>query len=141
MGRALVRAYDLFQDRFEAEIRARGFEDFRSADVSVISRLPVDGGVRVTDMAQAAGITKQAMGKLVHGLELRGYVTREPDPVDGRALRVTLSSRGLDLLTAGRGVIEEIEAEWTEILGARELNRIRRALLKLSDSLGPPDTL
>ncbi|MDQ3032032.1 MAG: MarR family transcriptional regulator [Myxococcota bacterium] len=141
IGRALARSYELFQEQFERDIRARGFEDFRRSDVQVVSRLPVSVGARVSDLAQRAGITKQAMGKLVRSLEERGYLVCGVDPLDGRALRVELSPRGVELLRASTEVIASIEMRWAEVLGQAKLARVRQALLEVSDALGPPDYL
>ncbi len=141
IGRALARARWTFEASFDAAIRARGYDDFRQSDVEVIARLPVDGGARVSELAERAAVTKQAIGKSVKSLEARGYVERRPDPDDGRAQRVVLSERGLALLDDAREVIAAIEAEWAEVLGTAELTRLRRALLTVSDALGPEEYL
>ena len=125
IGRAMFRALAAFQARFAEEIRARGFEDFRHADVEIIARLPAEGGARVTDIAERSPISKQAVGKLVKGLEARGYVARQPDPDDGRASRIVLTERGRAFLVAGMEIISEIEADWRTHLGAANFTRLR----------------
>lgn len=141
IGRALARARWTFEEAFDTRIRALGYDDFRQSDVEVIARLPVDGGARVSELAERAAVTKQAIGKTAKSLEARGYVERQPDPDDGRAQRVILSERGLELLSDAREVIAAIEAEWAEVLGAAGLTRLRRALLTVSDALGSEDYL
>lgn len=141
IGRALARARWTFEAQFAERIRDRGFDDFRPADTEVIARLPVDGGARITEIAERSQVSKQAIGKLVKGLEVRGYVARRPDPDDGRAQRIVLSARGRALLDAAVDTVAEIETEWAQILGPRGLDHLRGALLEVSDALGPPEFL
>ncbi|MFK7992453.1 MAG: MarR family winged helix-turn-helix transcriptional regulator [Sandaracinaceae bacterium] len=141
IGRAMFRALAAFQSRFADEIRARGFEDFRHADVEIIARLPVEGGARITEIAERSPISKQAVGKLVKGLEARGYVTRRPDPEDGRASRIVLTDRGVAFLRAGMEVVSQIESDWSAHLGGSNFTRLRRGLLNLSDTFGDAETL
>ena len=141
IGRALARARWTFEAAFDEGIHARGYEDFRHGDVTVIARVPVNGGARISEIAERALVTKQAIGKAVKSLEGRGYVERLPDPDDGRAQRVVLSERGLAFLADAREVIAAIEAEWAKVLGAAELTRIRRALLHVADTFGADEFL
>ncbi|MFM7005174.1 MAG: MarR family transcriptional regulator, partial [Limnohabitans sp.] len=60
----------------------------KSCDVLSITRHLEVGGTRLTDLAQRAGMTKQAMGTLVDQCEAWGMVRRENDPTDARARRV-----------------------------------------------------
>lgn len=141
IGRVLARAYWSFQEQFEAGIRARGFEDYRPSDAEIIARLRVDEHTRVTDLAERARISKQAIGKLVKGLEERGYIERTPDPEDGRAQRIVLSERGVAMLDAAREVVGELEARWAAALPPGALEVLRAGLLELSDAVSGPDYL
>ena len=53
------------------------------------------GGDRLTDLAQRAGMTKQAMADLVDQCAAWGLVERRPDPHDARARRVCFTPTGL----------------------------------------------
>src|SRR5215212_8604531 len=57
-------------------------------------------GSRLTDLAQRAGMSKQAMGDLVDQCEAWGLVLREPDPHDTRARLVRFTTAGLAWLQA-----------------------------------------
>ena len=48
-------------------------------------------GARLTELARAAGMSKQAMGTLVNQCEAWGMVRREDDAADARARRVVFS--------------------------------------------------
>ena len=51
-------------------------------------------GIRLTDLAARAGITKQAMAELVAEIERRGYLQRTADPADRRARSSNSPARG-----------------------------------------------
>lgn len=109
---------------------AAGYDDLSPAQLSVFQHMP-PGGIRLTDLAEAAQITKQSMGYLVDHLERRGYVERVPDPADRRAKIVRLTDRGRDVETVARGVLRDVEAEWTNHLGVARMEALRSALADL----------
>lgn len=49
---------------------------------------------RVTDLAAREGVTQPAITLVVNRLELRGWVARESDPLDGRVVIVALTGAG-----------------------------------------------
>ncbi|SFP79641.1 MarR family winged helix-turn-helix transcriptional regulator [Variovorax sp. 770b2] len=74
-------------------------------------------GSRLTEMAERAGMTKQAMGALVDQCEAWGLVTRGPDPLDARARRVLFTADGLAWLDAFRSAVTEAEREFRSSVG------------------------
>ena len=82
-----------------------------------ITRHLARGGSRLTELAERAGMTKQAMGALVDQCEAWGLVTREPDPLDARARRVRFTADGLAWLDAFRRAVAQAEAEFKASVG------------------------
>jgi DNA-binding MarR family transcriptional regulator len=76
------------------------------------------GGTRLTDLAQKAGMSKQAMGDLVDQCEAWGLVTREPDARDARARLVQFTPTGLLWLQAFRDAGAQAEMEFRQEVGA-----------------------
>lgn len=74
-------------------------------------------GERITDLAEKAGMTKQAMANLVTQCEAWGLVTREIDPRDARARRVRFTETGLVWLQAFHDAVSQAEAEFREAVG------------------------
>jgi DNA-binding MarR family transcriptional regulator len=68
-------------------------------------------GARLTELAQRAGMTKQAMGALVSQCEAWGMVSREADPLDARARRVVFTPTGLAWLNAYQEAVAQAELE------------------------------
>jgi DNA-binding MarR family transcriptional regulator len=80
-------------------------------------------------------MTKQSMAELVAHLERHGYVERIPDPADRRAKLVRVTRRGRQVIPLAREAITEVEARWSEALGERDLERLRRLLARLNARL------
>jgi DNA-binding MarR family transcriptional regulator len=64
---------------------------------------------RITEMAAREGLTQPAMTRLVTRLERRGWVKRDVDAADGRAVLVTATP-------AGRQMHERLRAQYRAIL-------------------------
>ena len=75
------------------------------------------GGSRLTELAERAGMTKQAMGTLVDQCEAWGLVVRGADPHDARARRVMFTADGLAWLDAFRRAVTQAEDEFRAGVG------------------------
>jgi DNA-binding MarR family transcriptional regulator len=117
-------------------VRAAGFDDVTIAQCRIAQRLSLHG-IRLTELAEQAQVTKQTAGALVDELERNGYVTREPDPVDARARLVMLSDRGEQVCRAAAEEIARIEARWQAHLGTQAYDRLRDALIALREITDP----
>ncbi len=80
----------------------------RPAHTALFPHLDFDG-IRLTDLASKAGVTKQAVGQLVDDLVALGMVERVADPNDRRAKLIRFSRRGYGALMHGLGVLRDIE--------------------------------
>ena len=97
-----------------ANLAAR--DQISAAHIHITRHLALHGS-RLTELAQAAGMTKQAMGNLVNQCEAWGLVTREDDPLDARAKRVVFTATGLAWLQAFRDAVDQAEREFREAVG------------------------
>jgi DNA-binding MarR family transcriptional regulator len=93
-------------------------------------------GIRLTELANRAGMTPQAMGELVDDLQRMGYVERIADPSDGRAKLIVLTDLGVDNLQAAFDTIAGIEDQLADLLGRRGLLDLRANLRKIIASQG-----
>ncbi len=117
-------------------VRRAGFDDLTPAQSRIAQRLGRDG-IRVTDLAEQAGVTKQTAGGLVDELEAAGYVMRRPDPADARARLVMLTARGEKLCMTAAAEIANVEAEWRTHLGNEAYGQLRSALVSLREITDP----
>ena len=87
-----------------------------AAHIHITRHLSLHGD-RVTDLAQRAGMSKQAMADLVDQCSAWGLVTRQPDPLDARVRRVCFTPTGLAWLQAFREAVAQAEAEFRAEVG------------------------
>lgn len=125
-------------DRFEARhlqlMAEAGFDDVRRAHNAVFVHLPTEGR-RLTDLADAADMSKQAMGELVTDLVAKRYLDRLPDPTDGRAKLIVWAERGELAHAATLRAFATIEDELADTLGRERFEALRSELARLVGSL------
>ncbi len=97
-----------------SNLAARG--QVSAAHIHITRHLAV-GGARLVELAELAGMSKQAMGKLVDQCEAWGLVTRENDQRDGRARLVRFTPAGLAWLHAFQRAVAQAEAELKQAVG------------------------
>lgn len=127
----LGRAYSLLGFQIVDGVVGAGFPQ-KPAHSAVFGQISPDGS-RLTDLAQRANMSPQAMGELVDELEGMGYLVRRPDPTDRRAKLITLTKKGRACIAAGTATIDNIEQRLTDLLGERGHRQLRRLLAQLLD--------
>ena len=132
LGLLLFIPYRAMEKAVLDALAAAGFDDITLAQARVFQRIDRDGS-RVTDLADAALLTKQTVGFLVDQLERAGYVERTPDPRDGRARLVRVAARGAAAVQASLSVVAGVEARWTAYLGETRTAQLREALTMLRE--------
>ena len=88
-----------------------------AAHIHITRHLSLEGS-RLIDLAQTAGMSKQAMGDLVTQCEAWGLVERVPDDLDARAKRIVFTATGLDWLRAFKQAVAQAEEEFRQEVGA-----------------------
>ncbi len=95
VGRLFLRASRSFAALATRKLKERGHEGLGMAHTALLPHLDAEeGGTRATEIAQRAGMTKQAAGRVLRDLERLGYVERMADPEDARATLVAFTTRG-----------------------------------------------
>ena len=88
-----------------------------ASHIQITRHLP-RAGCSLTELAARAGITKQAMGKLVDQCIAWDLVDRSPDPHDARATRITFTTSGVLWLGAYQQAVQQAQAEFGLAVGA-----------------------
>lgn len=91
-------------------------DQISAAHVHITRHLSLQGS-RLTELAQAAGMSKQAMGNLVNQCEAWGLVKRASDSRDGRARQVVFTEAGLAWLAAFQMAVAQAEEEFKASVG------------------------
>ena len=87
-----------------------------AAHIHITRHLALEGS-RLTELAERAGMSKQAMGDLVDQCEAWGLVSRGPDSRDARARLVRFTPTGLLWLQAFKEAVAQAETEFRADVG------------------------
>lgn len=137
-GITLRLAYEAFTAAVFERLVERGFDDLRPAHAQVFQHLKEDG-VRLTQLARAAGVTPQSMAALVDDLERLGYLRRDRDPRDRRAALIRPTDRGIAEVHAARDVIAELERRWANKVGEKRFAALLEDIAALHVVLAEAD--
>lgn len=119
--------------RLIRELNAAGFNDLSLPHIAVF-RFPGPDGARPGVLAERAGMTKQAMNRLLGSLEELGYLVRSDAPDEGRARIVRFTKRGHAAWGKALQVLREIEGEWNDELGPKDFRKLKEILGRVWES-------
>lgn len=124
-------AFEAMIAEFRTELEKSGFRDVRPTHGCVF-RYVKGGGLRLTELAERANMTKQSVGEIVDDLAARGYVKRVPDPDDRRAKLICLTERGEEAQAFGFRLFAEVERRWAERYGQDRISALRELLEEIA---------
>src|SRR3954471_14121966 len=131
----IVGADRCVADRLQAAVQAGGHAEMR-APYGFVIRALATGGLRLTELAERLGVTKQAALKIVDEMEAHGLVESTPAPGDRRAKVLRLTARPEAVRKRALEASEQMEAELREDLGDADVEAARRALLRFIERHG-----
>jgi DNA-binding MarR family transcriptional regulator len=111
MKAAEVRALAAAIERLTLWLRRQSPQVVSSSTITALDRLATEGPLRISDLAAREAMTQPGVTMLVHRMAEAGYAERVPDPTDGRATLVRITS-------AGRAVLADRLATRAEVLRA-----------------------
>ena len=136
IGQLLVRLLRLFRDDLAAPATEHGYGDVREVHYQIFGNIRM-GGVRLTELAARAQLSLAATSELVNDLEGLGYLVRRPDPDDGRAKLIDLTSRGRGLLADAGDRVADIEDRGASTIGQADFAAMCAAMQRLLDGRDP----
>ncbi|KQH78783.1 transcriptional regulator [Mycobacterium gordonae] len=139
MGQLLVRLTRQFRTDLAAPHVEQGYGDIRDPHLQIFGNIRM-GGIRLTELAARAQLSLAATSELVNDLATLGYLARRPDPDDGRAKLIDLTERGQRLLADAGNRVADIEARWSQLVGAAEFAHMCTTMQRLLDALDPDDS-
>ena len=135
LGALMRMPVDEIRVRMLAALHDQGFDDLIPAHLIVL-RWPGPDGLRPVEIAAQSGISKQALNYLLGQLEETGYLERVDDPDDRRSKRVKMTKRGWDAGQVMRATVAEIEGEFVDAHGKKDLDSLLTHLKDLNAVLG-----
>lgn len=136
---ALLRsAYNALSTQIGSAV-GRVAPDQRPSHGNVMEQLDLEDGLRLTDLAERAGMAPQSIGELVDQLEELGYVERRPDPDDRRAKRIYRTAKGKKVSETAVAAAFETEEDLKDLFGEERLAELRRQLMRIINEPGGSD--
>jgi DNA-binding MarR family transcriptional regulator len=131
---ALLRVpAEAIQRRIIKELNAAGFDELIMPHMAIF-RFPGPDGVRPGILAERAGMSKQAMNRLLGSLEELGYLVRSDAPDQGRARIIRFTKRGRAAYAKALEVLHDIEREWSAELGPTDFAHLKELLFRVWES-------
>ena len=108
--------YRQVTNNINTRLESCGFSDLSARHLTVFDHLDAHG-TNIVTLASRAGISKQAMSKLVRETSVAGYVSVETDKNDSRISNVNFNEKGLGFLNILQSEINKtreviLEAEY-----------------------------
>ncbi|MEI9977672.1 MAG: MarR family winged helix-turn-helix transcriptional regulator [Edaphobacter sp.] len=119
--------------RIVRELNEAGFEGLALPHIAVM-RYPGPDGERPSVLAERAGISKQAMNRLLGSLEELGYVKRTDASAKGHARIVRFTRRGHAAWARIVESLRGIEREWSAELGEKDFDQLKKLLIRVWES-------
>jgi len=132
--RALLTAHAHVTRAISRDLTDAGLPDLTWYDLLWALYRQPERRLRVNELAREVVLSPTAMSRFVDRVEAAGYVRREPDPADRRALQVAITDEGIALLRRMWPIYRAgIERHFTAFLG-RSAPRVRAMLERMADS-------
>lgn len=119
----LLRASRIINIEIVNGLHQHGFTELTSTHTALLSNLDLKGS-RLTDVAQRAGMTKQAMGRLADELINLNYIKRSRCEADRRAVKLTFTSTGRKLMNLSFTIMKNIEIRCANHIGDKRFNSL-----------------
>jgi len=133
LGFLLSKAGQRWNEVLAERFAARGFAEVRPAYGSILIPLFEEDGLRMSELARRAQLSKQTLTTLVPRLERDGLIERRSDPGDGRAALVFLTRRSRAFEPVAAAVLAELDDEVARLVSTRDLDTTMRVLHALMD--------
>jgi len=114
------------------DLNQRGYTDLRSTHTALLSNLDQEGNT-ITEIAERAGMTKQAMGRIADELEKKGYIIRKELQEDRRARLILFTDTGWELMLESFDVLNSLEQSYARLIGKRQMKSVIDGLMKFVD--------
>jgi DNA-binding MarR family transcriptional regulator len=131
----LVGAFRSLIDELHRALAASGHDEARPLHGFALQVIGPHGST-ISELGRQLGVSKQAAAKTVTTLERAGYVRREPDPSDGRAVRLLWTARGEEMLTLSAAFFHTYRTRLSDALGARRLAELEIDLERMAAPVG-----
>ncbi|UOQ57630.1 MarR family transcriptional regulator [Leucobacter allii] len=128
---SLMSAHASLMQVFAAE---QMWEEISMREYDVLYTLAKHGApVRMSEVQSGVLLSQPALSRMIDRLAQRGLVAREPDPVDGRAVRLSLTEEGARIQReVGRAHAKSVARQLDAALTPEEMRQLRHLASRLA---------
>jgi DNA-binding MarR family transcriptional regulator len=130
----VTRASLVMTSAFKKSFAAAGLGKIRPSYLVVLWSLWEREGVRMSDLARAAGLEPSTMTGLLDRMERDGYVVRKADPDDRRALNIHLTEAGREARDTVQRLVQETIALLFDGIDDPEIDATNDVLYRVMDN-------
>ncbi|WP_229321386.1 MarR family winged helix-turn-helix transcriptional regulator [Larkinella knui] len=123
LGRVMSKLKRFLGRHAEQRLSELGFTNFKASYIAFLGNLE-EHGTTNNELAKRAGVTKQAMSKVVKLLEDDGYIYTVKNERDSRSSQIFINERGKQLLVAVHTCMEELRAKFHAIAGYEQVEQM-----------------
>jgi DNA-binding MarR family transcriptional regulator len=102
-----------------------------SRELGILLSIADLGAASQQQVAERLGIDRTTMVARIDALEVKGIVSRQPDPDDRRRNLVTLTDSGRDTVTAATEASNQAERDFLSGLSLAEVKQLRDLLVRV----------
>jgi DNA-binding MarR family transcriptional regulator len=121
------------QRRIITSLNTAGYTELRLAHMAVF-QFPGPDRCRPIEIADRAGMSRQAMNQLLRSLEGYGYLSRSDSTDQERARAVFLTERGHAAYSKILDILQDIERDWSAELGPKKFAQLKQLLFRVWES-------
>jgi DNA-binding MarR family transcriptional regulator len=116
----------------QAELHSIGVDDLPRNGAFILAGIDSTGGPR-QDLPSEFGVTRQAVSQVVDILVNRGYLDRVPDPDDRRRVKLELTERGREVVSAVLRGLAAVDRQLGERVSPEQVEAMRSVLAALTE--------
>jgi DNA-binding MarR family transcriptional regulator len=138
-GRLLFDLWDREGESGWGMLKGMGYP-VTAAHINIVSHIDV-GGIRLTELARRARLTKQSVWESLKNMEEDGYIARTKDPSDARAVLISWTPKGIEFLRVVCLGVTIREDDLARRIGKKDSKLLKDLLIRVRDSYAkePPD--
>jgi DNA-binding MarR family transcriptional regulator len=136
LWRAMMRIVKVMPRVLDSDlIKGAGLTASEYTTIMHLSEAP-NRELRMADLASATGLSASRMTRLVHGLQLSGFVTKTASSIDARGNVAKLTKQGAAKLKSAWPVhLDSVRRHFFESIGQSALDEMVTAMTAVADGL------
>lgn len=120
-----------------AALAAEGLQDVGQPRILfLLKEEEADGGLPAQqELAQRLHVSPSTIANSLNSLERMGYITRQPDPKDGRKKRIAITEKGRDARQRCVAVFERVDEQLYAGFSPQELEQLQQFYRRMLDNI------